>query len=174
MLSKQELTGILEVHANNLRIANVFRVLSRGTNLASAFREIVDSKSPIVFQPTFSLLEDRAKLTHSVDQLYFALMRTSITEALDLTREYCRLTNQVSILKEQPWFHLFRIFRNSLNHNFKLDLKKDDLKHLPLSWRTITVTESEQGRELTLNILPPEIAIDWLIEVDEFINTRLV
>ena len=101
MRSKSELIGVFEAHANNLRLAYVFRVLARSTDLASAFGETVASENSTAFQPSLLLLQDSPRLVHSVDRLYLAVMRTAETEALDLTRDYCKLTEQGPLLKAQ-------------------------------------------------------------------------
>lgn len=173
LLGKSDLIGTLEVHANSLRLASVFRVLARSSDLAATFRPLVASTRLTAFQPLITLLEDNARLIHSADQLYFTVVRSAVTESLDLTRDYCRSTNQTALLKSQPWFHMFRIFRNAPNHNFRLEFKLDDLKMLPLSWKTLTIKATHNLQELTQGHLPPSAAIDWMADLDDFASTQL-
>ena len=173
MPSKSILSETLEAHSNNLRLASVLRVLARGHDLAASFKEIVGSKSPTAFEPSLLLLKNKRKLVHSADQLYLAMVRTAVTESLELTRDYCRQTLQTKALKAQDWFNVFRLLRNALNHNFQFEFKPDDLKLLPATWRKITIYPEHQGTELTQKILPPDVAIEWLAELDTFISEEL-
>ena len=173
MRTKVVLSETLEAHSNNLRLASVFRVLARGHDLAKAFEAIVGNKSPAAFTPSLLLLKSKTKLIHSVDQLYLAMVRTAVTESLELTRDYCRKTTQTKALKAQDWFNVFRLLRNALNHNFHFEFTPEDLKVLPATWRMVTVTAAHDGTELTQKVLPPDAAIEWLAELDHFISEGL-
>ncbi len=173
MISKLTLTQSLEAHADNLRLANVFMVLGRGHDLHAAFEVLVSGKSPTAFGPSLQILKDKKRLVHTVDQLYFAIVRTAVTECLDLTRDYCRNTKQTKTLKAQNWFTVFRLIRNALNHNFHFEFKPDDCKELPATWKSITIDIGHNKTELTQKTLPSSVAIDWLAELDEFISKNL-
>lgn len=173
MISKLALTGTLEAHSESIRLASVFRILARGHDLHSAFEAIVRGKSPAAFQPSLQLLKNKKKLIHSIDQLYLATVRAAVTESLELTRDYCRRTEQTKNLKAQSWYTVFRLIRNALNHNFCFEFRPKDLKDLPASWNSITIEASLNGTELTQVFLPPNVAIEWLVELDEFISRGL-
>ena len=173
MTTKLILSETLETHSENLRLASVFRVLARGHDLHAAFTAIVTNKSANAFAPALALLKNKGKLVHSVDQLYLAIVRTAVTECLDLTRDYCKKTKQTKILKAQEWFTVFRLTRNAMNHNFHFEFRPDDLKELPATWRTMTINLAMDGTELTQAVLPPNTAIEWLAELDQFISTRI-
>lgn len=110
---------------------------------------------------------------HSVDQLYLAIVRTAVTESFELTRDYCRKTKQTESLKSQQWFTAIRLIRNALNHNFHFDFSPSDLAELPAKWGPIVIEAKLGGTELTRAILPPEAAIEWLAELDEFVSHSL-
>ena len=173
MPSKSVLSETLEAHSNNLRLASVFRVLARGHDLAAPFKAIVGNKSPTAFAPSLLLLKNKTKLIHSVDQLYLATVRTAVTESLELTRDYCRKTSQTKVLSAQDWFTVFRLLRNALNHNFHFEFTSNDRKFLPATWRTITITAEHNGTELTQTLLPPNVAMEWLAALDQFISEKL-
>jgi hypothetical protein len=173
MTSKLALSGTLETHSQNLRLASVFRVLARSHDLHAAFEAIVQAKPPTAFQHSLQLLKNKNELIHSIDQLYLAIVRTAVTESLELTRDYCRKTNQTKNLKAQSWFTVFRLIRNALNHNFHFEFKPEDLKELPATWNSITLEANFHGTAITQAILPPSVAIEWLAELDEFISTGL-
>ncbi len=68
---------------------------------------------------------------------------------------------------------MFRIFRNTFNHNFKLEFGKEDLKVLPLTWKNLSIVASDNAKELTHKLLPPSAAIDWLTDLENFISSQL-
>ena len=173
MPSKSTLSQVLDTHADNLRLASVFRVLARGHNLHAAFEAIVEDKTPAAFAPSLQLLKNKRKLVHTVEQLYLAIVRTAVTESLELTRDYCRETKQTKTLKAEEWFTVFRLIRNALNHNFHFEFSESDLKELPATWRTIIIDSALNGTEFTRSALPPDLAIEWLAELDAFISNRL-
>jgi hypothetical protein len=173
--TKTELTGVLEAHADSIRLASTLRVLARAADLHVSFKTVIDvsSQNQVGFQKTLQLLADRPKLLHSVDQLYLTIVRAAITETLDLTRDYCRSTGQTKILKAQPWFQIFRIFRNALNHNFLIEFKEEDQKMLPVEWSGLRIDASHEEMQLTLEILPLAKALEWLEELERFISTNI-
>jgi len=173
MLTKNDLIGILDVHANNLRIASVLRLLSRGSDLEAEFRKVIGQTQPAGFQPSLLLLGDKPRFIHSVDELYRTIVRTAVTEAFELTSDYCDTTKQTALLQSQPWYHLIKIIRNALNHNFRLEFKGKVQSLLPLSWNTITISRDMEGYYLTYENFPPEVALDWLCELGVLINKRL-
>ncbi|WP_223510908.1 hypothetical protein [Pseudomonas sp. BF-R-05] len=173
MLRKIDLIGSIQVHADNLRLASVLRLLARGTDLAATLQPIIEGACPTAFQPSKTLLENKPKLIRSADQLYLTLVRAAVTESLELTRDYCSETNQSGVLESQHWFHIFRIFRNALNHNFKMDFCKYDRTLLPLAWKNLSIEVGDNFKVLTQELLPPNAAIDWLSDLENFILNQL-
>ncbi|MDP3210446.1 hypothetical protein [Methylotenera sp.] len=173
MVTKSALLGSLEAHASNLRLANVVRVVSRGGDLASIFKSLVGPQPSTAFGAAIAMLADKPKLANVSEQVYLTLLRAAISESLELTRDYCRTTNQVAALRAQPWFTVFRLLRNTLDHNFRFHFKPEDLKLLPVKWQSIELTAELEGSELTQASLPPAEAIDWLSQLDEFISSDL-
>jgi len=169
MLTKKELAGILETHANNIRVANVVRILARGGNLAESFRSIIATRSNEPFLPTVNLLEDKSRLIHTVDELYKTVLRAAITESYELTKDYCIATGQFESFKQQSWSTVFWFLRNCFNHNFCFKFKPSDLKLLPVKWGVIEISAALEGKLLSQEIFPDHAAIDLLSEVDEFV-----
>ena len=174
MPSKSVLFETLQAHSENLRLANVFRVLARGHDLHAAFGLLVADKSSTAFGPSIQLLKNKRKLVHSVDQLYLAIVRSAVTESLELTRDYCKQTKQTKLLKAQEWYTVLRLVRNALNHNYRFEFRPGDFKELPATWGGISIEAGHHGSEITQKILPPGAAIEWLSELDEFISRVLL
>ncbi|WP_345970192.1 hypothetical protein WCX72_00080 [Sulfurimonas sp. HSL1-6] len=175
MLNKRELLGVIESHANNIRLVSVLRVLARRGNLGESFRVAVgeDTINNNGLRKSLQLLGDTGKLTHTADQLYFTAVRSAISEAFELTKDYCANSNQTQKMEAQPWFYVFRILRNAINHNFIIKFGKYDPPRLPLEWGTITLEASMENQELSLNMLPVADALDWLECLEEFIINEL-
>jgi hypothetical protein len=171
VLSKSQLSETLRAHADSLRLASAVRVLVGANKLARPFLEVAGEGA--AFGPALSLLEDRAHAGHGARQLYLTVVRAAVTESLELTRDYCRRSNQTAALSAQAWFPVFRLLRNALNHNFEFDFRPGDRKLLPVTWRSITITAAHEGAELSQDILSPPIAIEWLSELDDFIEKEL-
>lgn len=175
MLTKTQLLGALEAHADNVRLAYAFRLLSRATDLHLLFNGAVAQHERHLagFQPTLALLADRARLYHSIDQLHLAVVRTAVTEALDLTRDFCHGTSQTGVLKAQPWFHVFRMLRNALNHNFLIQFNKDDRKLLPVEWAGVRIDETLENTSVSLALLTVPTSLAWLEELESFVTNQL-
>lgn len=173
MLTRPDLISILEAHANTLRLASVYRILARGSDLAAQFKTIVAAQPSAAFEPSVALLEDRLHLVHCVDQLYLITVRAAVTESFELTKDYCTSTNQQAEFQRQQWYAVFRLIRNCLNHNFRLQFRQVDAKNLPAKWRGVEITQSHEGQALSQAILPPQAAIEWLEELDRFVSNVL-
>lgn len=173
MLSKSELSSTLEAHADNLRLASVIRVLARSSDLASQFRVVVEATRAEPLGPSLTLLKSRDKVVHVADQMYFVIVRSAVTDGVELIRDYCRRTQQMPTLKMQPWFQVFRLLRNALNHNFHFVFGPGDRAVLPATWRNITISFDLDRTELTRDILSPATAIEWLEELDSFVQREL-
>jgi hypothetical protein len=175
MVSKSNLMDVLDAHANNLRLVSVLRLLARQGDLEANFRSLIDGENLTRFQPTIQLLNDKAKLIHSADQLYLTVIRSAVTESFDLTRKYCESTSaeKTALLKSQSWFHMFRTFRNAFNHDFRISFRPADLKLLPFSWGGLALDFSHNNEAISLKHLPLGAAIDWLNVLRDFVSKEL-
>lgn len=167
MLSKTDLLGILEIHADQLRLINVFRVLTTKYDISSAFANLAERNT--AFTRSFSILDDKGKLCHTVDEIYRTLLRAAISEAWELTKSYCKSTKQMELFNNQPWFNIFRFYRNAFNHDFRIIFKEKDYKLLPIEWNCLKLTLDDDGKELTYDLFPPEATLEWLEKLEDFI-----
>lgn len=176
MLEKNDLLGIIETHAQNIRLVNILRVLTFKGGLSKSFYEIIGeeaAKSP-TFIKTFQLLENTDKVIHTANQLYLLSIRSVVSECYELTKSYSEKTNQFPTMEKQPWFHVIRILRNSINHDFSVKLGKWDKTLLPIEWGEILIDESMEKQELSHKIFPVSAALNWLESLETFINDELV
>lgn len=175
MISKAELLGVFEAHANNIHLVRTLQVIARATDLHLALRSVIEmlNKNPVGLQKPLQLLADRPKLLHSVDQLHLTIVRTVITEVFELTKDYCYTTGQIKALNEQPWFDVLRMCRNTFNHNFQFKFNKKDQKMLPIEWSGIQIDATLEGKQISLSIFSLAAAMEWLEELEVFVSTKL-
>ncbi len=170
MLSRPDLLETLHAQADSLRLANVFRVIAVGGDLKSVFESVVGDKLGEMSFPIREMLADEKRVRYVSHQLSHLVLRTAVTQAFELTRRYCRNTNQVELLKAQPWFHLIRLVRNAFDHDFHFDFGEKDLPLFPASWGNVTLTADLQGVEITHQHFSTQDAIAWLNELEQFVS----
>ena len=119
------------------------------------------------------LLHDRAVLGTAFGQLYDSVHMTAMTAIFERTKEYCEKSSQLSLLKQQPWYHFWRILRNCFSHNYCFTFNPHDLKVLPVSWQGFIIDASRQGTQLTHGEFPRERMWDFLRDVEDFIKKGL-
>ena len=175
MVTKNKLLGVLESHADNIRLVNIVRVLARKGNLNESFSVAIgeDGIKKDAFHKSLHLLANVDKLTHTTEELYKTVIRAAVTESFELSRDYCEKNNQQELFETQPWFQVFRLLRNALNHNFMFEFRKFDKTLLPCRWNSITIDISLDNKELSLNVLPVTAALEWLECLEEFITNEL-
>ncbi|HNV30902.1 MAG TPA: hypothetical protein PKJ83_17275 [Cyclobacteriaceae bacterium] len=79
-----------------------------------------------------------------------------LTQTFEIVKTYSKETDQYEIFQKRPWFHFMRHLRNAFNHNFIFTGigSKDQPSHIQFSDRKIEITESMNGIEIDLDILP--------------------
>ena len=176
MLEKNDLLGVIEAHAQNIRLVNIFRVLTFKGDVSKSFYEIIGeeaAKSPS-FIKTFQLLENTDKVIHTANQLYLLIVRSVVTECFNITRDYCKKTKQNNKIENQLWFHIIRILRNSLNHNFFIEFRPFDKTLLPIEWGEVFIDASMENQLLSHEIFPISSALEWLETLENFITHELM
>ena len=176
MSSKSDLLGTIAVHADSLRLASVLRVLSRNGDLLEGLRSSAGEefmRNPAASR-SLQILGDQVLCIHTADQIYRTIIRSAVSEGFELARAYCRETGQVPQLKKQLWFHVIRMIRNALNHNFKFEFRPEDKAMLPLTWGAVSIDESMNGQALSLQMFSVDSALEWLGVLEEFVENELL
>jgi hypothetical protein len=173
MNSKKELLGVIGAHKDNLRLIFAFRRLVYSDSLLTTFDNMVKGKETAFTQSLSLLLANKPKLHHTANEIYRALIRTALTESFQLTSYYCEKTKQTNLLEQQPWYYIFRSYRNAFDHNFKITFKDHERQHLPLVWSSLKITLADEGNDLTHNLPPPEKILEWISVLEEFISTSV-
>lgn len=92
-------------------------------------------------------------------------VKDAITQSFEMIRDYCDDTNQVPLLRAQPWYHFTRVVRNSMSHNYTLSFRMPNGAVLPdqslqFSDRRIELRNAMEGHELDFDILPFKYALE--------------
>jgi len=100
--------------------------------------------------------------------------RVVMLESYEALKRYCKETGQYEHpLKDQPWFHFFRLVRNAMGHDTHFTFSARDKKILPVSWKGATIHEGLEGMPVTFDVLNLDTAFDLLQAAEEFLITGL-
>lgn len=110
-------------------------------------------------------------LEHAANEFVKLQLRVFTTETFEKIKTYCRGTNTLSDLKQQPWFHFARLVRNGLNHDQHWLFRTYDRSLLPITWNRKTIDESMEGQEMTWSFYDPFVALELWDEIYEFART---
>jgi hypothetical protein len=120
-----------------------------------------------------ALLNNRDILKPAFEQLYNTVHRSALKELFEITKTYCKETNQKKMLTLQPWYQFWRILRNCFSHDFRFHFNDYDRKQLPLSWADVTLDFSLEGKPLTQGTFPREKLLAFLDEIQRFVEKDL-
>lgn len=120
-----------------------------------------------------ALLRDRDVSKIAFSELYDTVHRSALKELFEVTKHYCESTGQTGLLKGQPWYQFWRILRNCLSHDFRFRFTKHDRKKLPVNWRSVTIDECMEGRQLTHGVLSRDQLLGLINDIQEFVEAKL-
>lgn len=104
-------------------------------------------------------------------EFFLMLLRAFLKESFEVIKSYCKSTNQETNFKQQNWYQFARIIRNSLSHNFVIELRENDKKLLPIVWRGRSITFAMHGKPLDTSLLGIDGALDLFNEMSIFVDT---
>jgi hypothetical protein len=119
-------------------------------------------------------LADPAKRELLSSDFLLTYLHTLIRAPFELLSDYCEDFDRlmpghdlVGNLKSMPWYPVAYIVRNAVSHNFRVQSGR--LRHLlPLSWRTITITEAMEGQPMTSEIFWHKPGYELFLEMLAF------
>ena len=176
-MTKDELIGIFRTSHNNCKLVYASIILFGHDDMPSIYKEwsaALDIPRPFDETEIMVLLHDRNVSKIAFSELYDTVHRAALKELFEVTRDYCKTTDQEKLLKAQPWYQFWRILRNCLSHDFKFRFNDYDKEKLPVKWGNITVDTSMEGKSLTHGVLSREQLLSLLDDVRKFIETDLV
>ena len=120
-------------------------------------------------EPTAQLLElgnpDRET---SIQLLFNISLQIPLVRAFELIKEYCKITKQTKVLKEQEWYFVAWAIRNCFSHDFNLKIYGKELEKLPYTWQEITITREMLGTTLKYSDTSIRSLTDLLKTMIEF------
>jgi hypothetical protein len=99
------------------------------------------------------------------------LLRSFTVDCFEAIRNYCGETNQLDVLKAQPWFEFVRMMRNSLTHTQQWHFRKYDRHRLPVTWRDKTIELGLEGMEPDFDFYDWWDGCELWEEMNEFAKT---
>ena len=93
-------------------------------------------------------------------------MCSLIKDSFELTRHHCKLAGRLDEMRVQPWYHLCRLIRNCIAHNFLLEFMPRDLALMPVIWRGHVITAAMNHNEL------PVAFFGWVEAWEMFVDIR--
>jgi hypothetical protein len=99
------------------------------------------------------------------------LLRNTLAEALEHTREYCHATDQEQLLLAQPWYNFARVIRNAMTHDgvIRFDKKRSPPPITFDRWRFESTHEGKLLHEA--NVVASTATIPVLEAVASFIES---
>lgn len=175
-MTKDELIGVFRTSQNNCKLVYAAMILFAHEDMANFYTQL--STKPNVPKPydqmeLLALLHDRNVLKIAFGQLYDTVHRAALKELFEITKEYCKETNQDRLLTSQPWYQFWRLLRNCLSHNFRFEFREYDKQCLPVSWSGMTLDVSMEGKPLTHGDMSRDELMAFLDEVKTFVESQL-
>lgn len=106
----------------------------------------------------------------SLREFYKSARRQAFKESFAIVDAYADTLPDSGVLKEQDWYQYARMIRNSISHNFHLRFNSYDRLVLPVSWHGVTIDGAMDGTHLSEDLVPPDVLLDLLIEIECFIH----
>ena len=176
-MTKDELIGIFRTSHNNCKLVYASIIMFAHDDMLSIYKEWSAALDiPRAFDETeiIALLHDKNVSKIAFSELYDTVHRAALKELFEVTKHYCETTNQEKLLKAQSWYQFWRVLRNCLSHDFKFSFNDYDKKKLPVTWGSITIDTSMEGKSLTHGVLSREQLLVFLDDVRKFVETNLV
>lgn len=161
--------GILCTHW----IRDVERYAPNAAALARSLHMRMDSK--LVSDADLAvLLEDPVKRELLSSDFLLPYLHTLIRAPFELLSDYCEDFDKaapgrslLSEMKSAPWYGVAYIVRNAVSHNFHIEFGRSRDK-LPITWRTITITEEMEGHPMTAAIFWHRPGYELFLEMQAF------
>ncbi len=174
-MSKQELLGIYRTAFNRIQLAYASTLLWCYPDTPAFFEElhgVLDRKLQI-FPSISNFVNDKAALQIATEELLNLAYRAALNDLLELTKSYCHDTQQLHLLKSQPWFLFWRLIRNCFAHNMRFNFTPEEKRILPITWSGVTIHLQMNKTPLPQKVFPREKIIDLIESARIFVESDL-
>ena len=174
-MKKDDLLGIFRTQKNNYRLAYVLIALSSQDDVMNDFLHLYQTMDPKlkVIDGIEPLILDKIVLKIAVDQFHMTVLRAIVKELFEVMNNYCKNTDQNDLLHSQDWYHVWRIIRNCLSHDFHFRFNNYDKKFLPISWNGIEIREDMDCEQMTIGHFSFQNLWSLVNEVEAFVQKEL-
>lgn len=175
MMTKQDLLNIYRTAFNRIQLSYASTILWCHPETPALFELLygeLDNQLKI-FPNVKLFLNDPIALQIATEELLNSSYRAALNEILELTKSYCHDTEQLHLLKSQPWFPFWRIIRNCFSHNMRLNFTPDEKKILPVAWSGVTIHLQLNKKPLMQSVFPREKIIELLEVAKMFVESDL-
>lgn len=175
-MTKDELLGIYRTSQNNCKLVYAAIVLFSHEDMPAFYNEwssALDFPNSFNDRDIAALLSDEEVSKIAFSELFDTVHRAALKELFEITKYYCSTTGQMDLFRAQTWYQFWRIIRNCFSHDFRFRFSDHDRKMLPVSWAMVTIDENLEGKPLTHGVLSREQVLNFISEVQEFVNEQL-
>ncbi len=175
-MTKEDLLGMYRTSHNNCKLVYAAMLLFLYEDIPPFYTKLsaaIKVPNPYDQKEIIALLHDRPILKLALGQLYDTVYRAAIKELFEITKSYCKDTNQGQVFSAQPWYQFWRILRNCFSHDFTFHFRDYDRKQLPVTWSGVTLDVSLEGQFITHGAFSRENILELLDEVRDFIEKDL-
>ena len=150
-MDKKELLGIYRTKLNHITLCYGSMVLWAFPDTPDFFNELHGQtvKKYGLFPDIEGLLSDKQAFRIATEEMYASAHRSAVKELFALTKKYCFDTDQLELIRVQPWFPFWRVIRNCWSHDMRFNFNKSERKLLPIRWLNVTIYPEMDGRPLT-------------------------
>jgi hypothetical protein len=100
------------------------------------------------------------------------LLRNTLNESLEHTREYCVATKQKQKLFAAPWFHFARVVRKAITHDNIV--RFDQHARPPLTFQRWVLDASHEGMHIADTQVASTATVPLIVAIQEFAGRELV
>jgi hypothetical protein len=173
---KQELLAQLENAKNNyiLGLAALSLFNSQETYHILDKLNCVFGSYNIKFDTVVNLHRKEEDRYIALNEFLRMLLRALIKETFEVIKDYCDASGQISSFKAQSFYHVARMIRNCLSHNFRFIFNTYDMTLLPVNWKGRTITTSMNGTFLERSFFGYVESWELFTELQSFARDILV
>lgn len=149
-MTKDHLLGLYRTKLNHIQLTYASLVLWAYPDTPRFFEQLLAEMNgiPKPFPTLPALFRNDIAMRIACEELFDSAHRAAIKELFPLTKLYCHRTNQLAILKSQPWYQFWRILRNCWSHDMTFNFNPDEKAYLPVTWSGVTIDLSMNGKPL--------------------------
>jgi len=171
-MDKQEVRSLFLTLSNNIRVTAasfyLSQLLENPTELISP--QIVETLELYGFNKKEQswFLDNPERLAFAQKEAFYALVRSTILEAHQLTREIAELTGRTKDFDQRDFTTVSWLLRNCWGHGGKMVFSSSQTKKLPIQWEGIHLHVGQSGRAPTMTEVPPVKLMKLIAELEAF------